>query len=47
VAAFREGVVVDRKKDGDEEKADEEGSFVNCGVPNRLVQIDRVIAPGI
>eukprot|EP00581_Thalassiosira_minuscula_P027844 CAMPEP_0183756638 /NCGR_PEP_ID=MMETSP0739-20130205/5172_1 /TAXON_ID=385413 /ORGANISM="Thalassiosira miniscula, Strain CCMP1093" /LENGTH=504 /DNA_ID=CAMNT_0025993883 /DNA_START=88 /DNA_END=1602 /DNA_ORIENTATION=+ len=47
VAAFREGVVVDRKKDGDEEKADEEGSFVNCGVPNRLVQIDRVITPGI
>ncbi|KAL7551681.1 hypothetical protein ACHAWF_014872 [Thalassiosira exigua] len=40
VACFREGVVVD--KDGGEE-----GSFVNCGVPNRLVQIDRVLTPGI
>lgn len=40
VASFREGVVVD--KDGGED-----GSFVDCGVPNRLVQIDRVLKPGI
>lgn len=40
VASFREGVVVDKD-------VGEDGSFVDCGVPNRLVQIDRVLKPGI
>jgi hypothetical protein len=45
VASFREGVVVENKKESNSE--DEEGSFVDCGVPNKLVQIDRVLTPGI
>jgi len=48
VASFREGVVVEdknKKNDNsgrdaaeDNDKKEEEGSFVDCGVPNRLVQ---------
>mmetsp|Transcript_13103 Transcript_13103/g.31873 ORF Transcript_13103/g.31873 Transcript_13103/m.31873 type:complete len:494 (+) Transcript_13103:114-1595(+) len=45
VASFREGVVVEKK--GTNGGEDEGGSYVDCGVPNRLVQIDRVLAPGI
>lgn len=40
VASFREGVVVDKD-------AGEDGSYVDCGVPNTLVQIDRVLSPGL
>ena len=40
VASFREGVVLD--KDGGDD-----GSFVECGVPHQLVQIDRFLTPGI
>ena len=40
VASFREGVVTDKE-------ATEDGSFVDCGVPNTLVQIDRVLSPGL
>ncbi|KAL3789913.1 hypothetical protein HJC23_010598 [Cyclotella cryptica] len=43
VSAYREGVVLERR-DG-EDGAD--GSLVDCGIPNRLVQVDRVIPPGI
>eukprot|EP00970_Alexandrium_tamarense_P020182 scaffold14940_cov200-Alexandrium_tamarense.AAC.2 len=47
-AAFREGVVVERKSgDGGKGGDEDGGSFVDCGVPNRLVQIDRDITPGI
>jgi len=46
VASFREGVVVERKEVGGGNE-EEDGSFVDCGVPNRLVQIDRVLTPGI
>lgn len=44
VASFREGVVVDNNEVSWEEDG---GSFVDCGVPSRLVQIDRVLTPGI
>jgi predicted SPOUT superfamily RNA methylase MTH1 len=38
-AAFREGVVVERKSgDGGKGGDEDGGSFVDCGVPNRLVQ---------
>mmetsp|Transcript_28878 Transcript_28878/g.46832 ORF Transcript_28878/g.46832 Transcript_28878/m.46832 type:complete len:431 (-) Transcript_28878:78-1370(-) len=40
VASFREGVVVDKD-------AGEDGSYVDCGVPNTLIQIDRVLSPGL
>jgi predicted SPOUT superfamily RNA methylase MTH1 len=40
VSSFREGVVVDKD-------AGEDGSSVDCGVPNTLVQIDRVLSPGL
>ncbi|KAL7537750.1 hypothetical protein ACHAXR_010991 [Thalassiosira sp. AJA248-18] len=47
VASFREGVVVDSKDTSTGGGGSEEGSFVDCGVPNRLVQINRVLTPGI
>ena len=37
---YREGVVLDRKGPSG-------GSLVNCGIRNRPVEIDRVLAPGI
>mmetsp|Transcript_21562 Transcript_21562/g.45348 ORF Transcript_21562/g.45348 Transcript_21562/m.45348 type:complete len:525 (-) Transcript_21562:147-1721(-) len=52
VVPFREGVVVESNAsagaNGDgEEGGSGGGSLVECGVPNRLVQIDRVLTPGI
>jgi len=37
---FREGVVM-------EKEATDTGSFVNCGIRNQPVEIDRILAPGI
>ena len=39
---YREGVVLDKKGHGPDA-----GSFVNCGIRSRPVEIDRVLAPGI
>lgn len=41
VATYREGIVVDN------EDANDSTSLVDCGVPNRLVKIDRKVPPGV
>jgi len=41
VATYREGIVVDNKD------ATDGTSLVDCGVPNRLVKIDRKVPPGV
>mmetsp|Transcript_16089 Transcript_16089/g.30395 ORF Transcript_16089/g.30395 Transcript_16089/m.30395 type:complete len:478 (-) Transcript_16089:66-1499(-) len=39
---YREGVVTEKRASGEEG-----GSLVNCGIRNQLVEIDRVLSPGI